>query len=175
MIWNLSNIISGIRALLAAPLAYSIISGNKLLAAVLIILIVASDVADGIAARKRNEVTEFGKFIDPLADKIVAGASGLCLYIGGYIPAWFFLSVIGRDIAILIVGAVATRKTKFILPSNYVGKLTVVMIALAMLASFMIPESLLNFPILLTTVAVMLYSLYNYGLRFVRYMKKHKL
>lgn len=172
MIWTLSNIISGVRAILAIPMAYFLMSGSKLWATIIIVLIVISDVADGYIARRRNEISEFGKIIDPVADKIVTAVGVVFMYVGLYIPAWFFWTVIGRDVLILMFGIIATRKTGFTLPSNYAGKAAVVSIAVALTLHFTVTDSPLHLPVLILSAAIMVYSLVVYGIRFVQYTRE---
>lgn len=170
--WTIANIISVLRALMAAPLAFYLLDENKMGGVIVIALVVVSDVADGWIARRRNEVSEAGKFIDPIADKIVAATGVACLTLGGQIPAWFFWAVVGRDAVILIFGSIATRKTGFILPSNYAGKAAVVLLACTMTLHFVVEPSAFHAPALWITSAVMAYSLYSYGARFAAYIRR---
>lgn len=172
MIWTLSNIISGIRAILAVPMAYFLVSRNKIGALAVIIMIVITDVADGYIARRRNEISEFGKIIDPISDKIVTAVGVVFIYLGGYIPAWFFWTVVGRDALILVFGAIATRKIGFTIPSNYAGKAAVVSVAIALTLHFIIADSPLHLPILILSTIIMAYSLVIYGIRYAQFTQK---
>ena len=64
-----------------------------------IVFVVASltDMLDGYLARKRNEITNFGKFADPIADKILVVSALLCLMEIAVIPAWAVIIVIARE------------------------------------------------------------------------------
>jgi CDP-diacylglycerol--glycerol-3-phosphate 3-phosphatidyltransferase len=94
----------------------------------MIIVIWISDLLDGYFARKRNEISDLGKIIDPLADKITVISVTLVLLVQGLIPVWFFIIIILRDILILIGGAYIKNKHKIVLPSNWAGKISVFII-----------------------------------------------
>ncbi len=65
-----------------------------------------TDILDGYLARKFNQVTEFGKIIDPLADKIAIGAIIIKLFIIGVIPLYYFFMIIVRDVLIFLGGII---------------------------------------------------------------------
>lgn len=92
----------------------------------------ATDVLDGHLARRNNEITEFGKIIDPLADKIFVATMVIVMLAKGLIPLWLVLIVLGRDALILLGGLLVERRTGVILPSNYPGKAAVVSLSLAL-------------------------------------------
>jgi CDP-diacylglycerol--glycerol-3-phosphate 3-phosphatidyltransferase len=80
---------------------------------VLWILFIASeitDMLDGIIARKRGEVSDFGKFFDPLADTLTQITYFLCFVIEGVFPAFLFLIVLYREFGILFVRNLMLRK-----------------------------------------------------------------
>lgn len=89
------------------------------------IIAILTDRLDGYFARKYGEVTEFGKIIDPVADKIVIGTVTLILTIQNYLPLWFVIAVIGRDLLILFGGCYMKSSFQIIPQSNLIGKMTV--------------------------------------------------
>ena len=99
----------------------------------LCILVVVTDMLDGYLARKFNEVTEMGKIIDPLADKIVVAAIIIKIYILGLIPDYYFFMIVGRDIIIFLGGIYVTNKIGKVLPSNKLGKAAVFTIGIVIL------------------------------------------
>ena len=134
--WTLSNIISFVRILLVFPLGYYIWT-DQLIPFIIVCLIGSlSDILDGHLARKLNQVTEFGKIIDPLADKIFVGVAAFIMAILNIIPLWFFIVIITRDVLILIGGIYAQRKLKYVLPSNYMGKIAVIILSLTIMGMF---------------------------------------
>jgi CDP-diacylglycerol--glycerol-3-phosphate 3-phosphatidyltransferase len=93
---------------------------------------VVTDVLDGYFARKFNHITEFGKIIDPVADKVIVGTTALVLLVNGRVPLWFLLALLGRDALIILAGIYATKKLGLVIPSNYIGKITVVFLSVTL-------------------------------------------
>ncbi|MBE2279148.1 MAG: CDP-alcohol phosphatidyltransferase family protein [Ignavibacteriaceae bacterium] len=129
----LSNILSIYRAFLVIPLWLLIGNINNSLNLTLLILVVItgmlSDFLDGYYARKLNQVTEEGKIIDPLADKIVVAAVSIKLYTIGVLDPLLFWIVILRDLFIVIPAFFISSKFKSVPPSNMTGKIAVNVIA----------------------------------------------
>ncbi|MCB0751174.1 MAG: CDP-alcohol phosphatidyltransferase family protein, partial [Ignavibacteriae bacterium] len=91
----------------------------------LYILVYFTDILDGYLARKLNQVSELGKIIDPLADKILVILVVIYLYYFDLIPAIYFWIIVLRDLIIFTGGIFVSKKIGFVLPSNYLGKATV--------------------------------------------------
>jgi CDP-diacylglycerol--glycerol-3-phosphate 3-phosphatidyltransferase len=94
-----------------------------------------SDLLDGFVARKTGTVSEWGKVIDPLADKIFVIVAIIALYVNSYVETWYFLLIILRDALIFFVGIWAQRKLGVVLPSNGWGKAAVLTISLTLFLS----------------------------------------
>jgi CDP-diacylglycerol--glycerol-3-phosphate 3-phosphatidyltransferase len=157
-IWTVSNVISLSRTLLVVPAGYSLLTEfphHRLWSAGFILLAAATDFIDGYLARRLHEVTDTGKIIDPLADKIVVGIFSVCLLMTGDLPLWFVAAVLGRDILIFL-GGVYVRRQKGIVPqSNMTGKVAVNIIALAILLSTLNIESLALLRLILIWLSVL--------------------
>lgn len=100
---NLANKITMIRVFLVPVfilLFYLDINNNQLYAAIIFILASLTDALDGHIARSRNLVTNFGKFIDPLADKILTSAALILLSEAGKVPGWVVIIIIAREFTI---------------------------------------------------------------------------
>lgn len=91
--------------------------------AALIIFVVAgiTDYFDGAIARERNLVTDFGKLMDPLADKVMMAAAFILLIPEGAYPAWVAVVIISRELAITGLRLLAANKGQ-LLPSENLGK-----------------------------------------------------
>ena len=98
---------------------------NKLtvMRVVLIPFIVASltDLLDGKIARKYNLVTNFGKFMDPLADKLLVCAAMICLIETGQLPAWIVVVIISREFIISGFRLIASDNG-VVIAASYWGK-----------------------------------------------------
>lgn len=103
------------------------------IAALIFVIISCTDWLDGYLARSRNEVTDFGKFMDPLADKILVIAALLALVELGSLPSWPVLIISAREFIISGVRMMAASKGEVIAASWY-GKFKTVftMIAIVM-------------------------------------------
>jgi CDP-diacylglycerol--glycerol-3-phosphate 3-phosphatidyltransferase len=160
-----SNIISAIRAFMVFPAIFTIVAHLYLLTAAICIVAVISDLLDGYIARKFDDVSEYGKIIDPLADKIYVGLLAITMAAYDLVPVWFLAVVLIRDAVILVAGVWAKKKLGVVLPSNYPGKIAVLVISLSLfLAFFPVPSSLILYTELVA-VALMTVSLVGYGTR----------
>jgi CDP-diacylglycerol--glycerol-3-phosphate 3-phosphatidyltransferase len=92
------------------------------LAAAVFTLLAATDGVDGYLARSRNEVTTFGKFIDPLADKMLVTAALVALVDLGQLSSWIALVIISRELIVSGLRMVAVAEGKVIVASRW-GKL----------------------------------------------------
>jgi CDP-diacylglycerol--glycerol-3-phosphate 3-phosphatidyltransferase len=134
-----SNLISILRILLVFPTAYylSQINDDNSYRVIVILFFTGAyitDLLDGFLARKLNQITEFGKIIDPLADNIFVTMIVLQLFWMEEIPAFYFWIIILRDVIIFVGGIFVSRIIGKVLPSNLLGKITVASIAAFLLS-----------------------------------------
>jgi CDP-diacylglycerol--glycerol-3-phosphate 3-phosphatidyltransferase len=166
--WTISNFLSALRLLLAIPIAILVSSVNpaqRSFAVGLIVIAILSDIFDGMLARKLNQVTEFGKIIDPLADKIGVAIVAVVLAQQGRLPIWFLLLVIVRDMLIFLGGMYVKKVRGIVLQSNLIGKLAVVVVttfAIVIIVDYpgsdWLKESLLVLSSLLLGLSFILYA-----------------
>ncbi|MBR7552955.1 CDP-diacylglycerol--glycerol-3-phosphate 3-phosphatidyltransferase [Allobacillus sp. GCM10007491] len=121
---------------------------EHILAGILFIIASVTDWVDGYYARKYNLVTNLGKFLDPLADKLLVSAALICLVELGMAEAWLVILIISREFAVTGLRLVAAGEGIVLAASN-MGKIkTVLQIsATAFLLLHHFPFSYLGFPI----------------------------
>lgn len=170
---NLSNSLSFLRIILTFPVAYFIYNGNHQLAIIIGIIAGITDFLDGYFARKLNQITEFGKVIDPIADKILVSTIGLVMIITELMPVWFFIALITRDLLIVIGGLYLKKKLNIILPSNFEGKATFFLIILIMLGVLLENIYAMIYGYYLCTAALV-YSFGVYLIRMIEVLKENR-
>lgn len=147
---NLANKITLIRVLMI-PLFMIILffdsKVNNYLATLIFVIASATDGLDGYIARSRNQVTTFGKFVDPLADKLLVSTALISLIQLGKVPAWIVVIVIAREFTITGFRIIAASEGITIAASP-LGKIKTItqLIAITVLLIDNFPFSLVNFP-----------------------------
>lgn len=135
----------------------------------LIIYVVASitDSIDGHIARKHNLVTDFGKFMDPLADKLLVISSLVCFIEIGVLNSWVVMIIIARELSITGFRTLAANKGITLAANNW-GKLkticqmTTIILILAINAKILLFLEILVLPLVVLTVVLTLLSGYIY-------------
>ncbi|MCL4554049.1 MAG: CDP-diacylglycerol--glycerol-3-phosphate 3-phosphatidyltransferase [Actinobacteria bacterium] len=102
-------------------------------AAALFAFLAATDAVDGYVARTRNQITTFGKLIDPLADKLLVTAALISLVELGAVPAWVALVIISREFIVTGLRMVAVAEGRTIAAGNF-GKAKTVLQVIAIVA-----------------------------------------
>lgn len=174
-----SNYISFFRVLLAIPIFVFVsnineIDGARYYLVSLYFFAFLTDIADGYFARKFNEVSELGKIIDPLADKILVFLVAAYLFYFEIIPAFYFYIVIIRDIVIFIGGFFVAKKIGKVLPSNYLGKFTVLVIGFFIITATLgvSTDNIFYIIFFYGSLVLCFASLISYGIRGYQEIKK---
>ncbi len=97
---------------------YLPIPGKYLISLIIFVVAAITDALDGNIARRNNLVTDFGKFMDPLADKLLVIAALICLIEVGLVPGWVVLIIVARELAVSIMRAIAAADGKVIAAGN---------------------------------------------------------
>lgn len=143
----------------------------------LAIFIVASitDLLDGKIARKYNLVTNFGKFMDPLADKLLVCSALICLIELGRIPAWMVIVIIAREFIISGFRLVASD-SGVVIAASYWGKFktTFQMVAVCLLIADIAALQIVTQIVLWIAVILTVVSLADYLIKNKEVMKDYK-
>ena len=126
---NLPNQLTILRLILTLPFVAALslpFPGAKLLALGLFIVSSVTDYADGYIARKYKLITDFGKLMDPLVDKIMTMSAFICLVSLGSVPAWAVIVIVSREFLITGLRLIAAVRGK-VLPAERLGKLKTVL------------------------------------------------
>lgn len=147
---NLANKITILRVLMIPIfLFFLLVDFPWHMEAALAVFVLASltDKLDGYIARKYNMITDFGKFMDPLADKLLVTGAFLVLIQLGRIEAWIVFVILTREFAVTGLRSLAAAQDVIIAASNY-GKLKTVtqIIAIIILLLNNYPFSIIGFP-----------------------------
>ena len=133
----------------------------------LAVFVVASltDFVDGYIARHYNQVTDFGKFLDPLADKLLTIAA-MCIYCEwGVFPAWALMIVLTREFAVTGLRLIAVQKGT-VIAAGWSGKVKTASTMVGLCAMMVLPGiPALNWVVIFVIVATTLYSGIEYFIR----------
>jgi len=177
-IYTKSNLLSLFRLLLAIPLWILLddFESNRYLVFGLCLFAAFTDILDGYLARKFNEVTEFGKIIDPLADKMAMAAIVIKLFLIGEIPAMYFYLIVGRDLLIFFGGLFVSKKLGKVLPSNMLGKITVLNLGLVILFILinLNKQSIVYLAFYYSSIILIFASFAGYVIRSAEFIKRNK-
>ncbi|HEV8013234.1 MAG TPA: CDP-alcohol phosphatidyltransferase family protein [Pontimonas sp.] len=121
-IFTLANAVSVIRLMAIPVFLWLVIEDQLLIAFVLLVVAVLTDFVDGMIARRMNEITKLGQFLDPFADRLFIAATVIALAIQDVVPWWFVIAVMLRDALLGIGGVVMARYGAATLPVKWWGK-----------------------------------------------------
>ena len=89
---------------------------------ILFAVVVATDWVDGTIARRTGQVTELGKVLDPVADRLAIAAGIIALAIRGVFPLWAAVAILARDLVVLLAGSYVLSRTHVRLDVRWIGK-----------------------------------------------------
>jgi CDP-diacylglycerol--glycerol-3-phosphate 3-phosphatidyltransferase len=141
--WNLPNAITIVRIVLAPIFFWMLLADGgddgwlRWAAAALFIIAIATDGIDGHIARSRGLVTDLGKILDPIADKLLTSGALVCLSILGELPWWITVIIVVREVGITVWRLVELRRGN-VVPASSGGKLKTVVQSVA-ISLFLVP------------------------------------
>ena len=144
-ILTLPNLLSLIRLCLIPLIVWLYCGAKKYITVIFVILLSgATDIADGIIARKFSMISDFGKILDPIADKLTQAAMLICL-LSRYKLMWVILSVFAiREIVMIVMGMIVIKKKDSVNSAKWYGKLNTVVLYTVMMLLILLP----NIPII---------------------------
>ena len=169
--WTVANIVSVFRIFLSIPMGFLLWYDYNGWAVAMIWLASITDMLDGWLARRMNQVTEYGKIFDPIADKIFIITTVVVLIIQGRFPLWLAGIVIGRDVLIALGGAFFAKRLKNVIPADYIGKITVSILGLTIMFAILNLHSITYYAFYISALAL-IYSFFHYVIRAIKILQE---
>lgn len=193
---NVPNILSVIRILLSPVFLIMFLSSDvtlQRLSLVVFFAAVLTDWYDGWHARKYESITNFGIFIDPLADKVLTSFAFYLFYLLGFMPLWMLIIIALRDIVVTLIRSYdeykgITLKTSFIAKAKTFFQMSYIFLILFLLIfmttdingklkediRFFVYDSNLNYYLMLFVTILTLYTGLDYIIR-AQYIKRNEI
>jgi CDP-diacylglycerol--glycerol-3-phosphate 3-phosphatidyltransferase len=127
VIFNLPNVLTMIRILALPFCAWALIAERgendelRILSWFLFFIVAMTDVIDGRLARASNQITDFGEFWDPVADKALIATALISLNYLGLLPIWVTVVILGREVAVTVLRIAVIKGG--VIPASKIGKL----------------------------------------------------
>ena len=157
---NLPNKLTLLRIVLILPfllVLYLEVPGASYIALAIFIIASLTDMLDGKIARKYNLITDFGKFADPLADKMLVTAAMIWFVECGQMPGWALLIVILREFAVSGLRMVASDKGR-VIAAGWSGKVTTASTMVCIVLMFLPIPAPLNWACIAVIVGTTIWS-----------------
>ena len=154
MLSTTANRITVLRILLVPVFLLLCYGAARIPALIVFIIASLSDMADGYIARHYNQISDFGKFMDPLADKILV-MSAMCYFVeSGRMPGWALAIVLLREFAVSGMRLIAVEQGK-VIAAGWSGKVktAATMVCLCLMLLIKPPEPSDSFPDLIASIS----------------------
>ncbi|MDZ4745124.1 MAG: CDP-alcohol phosphatidyltransferase family protein [bacterium] len=171
--WTASNVVSLFRLVLTVPVVYLLLNEMRVAAFIVCVVSAFTDYLDGRLARSTNTVSEWGKIVDPVADKVFIGAILVVLLVQGLYPVWFVVVVLARDVVIIAGGLYLRRITPVVPPSLTSGKWAVAAISATGFCAMMLWIIARDVFIVVSCILIAV-SLWDYGRRFYGILRQNQ-
>ena len=177
-VWTIPNVLTMIRLILVPVFVVLFLKGHKMASLGVFVAASLTDMLDGFLARKLNQITDFGKLFDPLADKLMVLSAMVCQGIVGVFP-WSAIIIVACKELFMVIGGLLMLKNDVVVYSNYVGKAAQVCFILSLVLAFFHDELAawgvqLDIILLWITVALALCAMVIYIIGSVRTIRKRK-
>jgi CDP-diacylglycerol--glycerol-3-phosphate 3-phosphatidyltransferase len=170
MLSKLPNALSVLRVILAPLIFLAIGKHDTQQVAILAAVAVVTDFLDGFLARRLNAISQAGKILDPLADKLCVAAAAFGAAIFMKMPILLLIVIIARDLAIAVFGLSIINKKRQIPVSNVWGKVTVFILTVTLIVYIFEIRALFKPVYLFALVFILIssYSYFNIGLKMLK-------
>ena len=159
------------RIILVIPTVWLLSTGHYGWALCLILISALTDYLDGLAARKLNQISDVGKVLDQVADKIFVNSVFIVMAIIGLIPSWFVVVTVGRDFLVNGFRTLCASKG-VVVPADIWGKLKTVFQFVLMISVLLMPaHSWFVRTVLWFALVLILFSGVSYIRKMVRIME----
>ena len=138
-VWTIPNVLTMIRLVLIPVFVWAFFrvqpGEDRIVALIIFAAASLTDMLDGYLARKLNQITDFGKLFDPLADKLMVVTALVCQACVGVFP-WLAVIIVAAKELVMLLGGVFMLGKGVVVYSNFAGKAAMVSFILALLLSF---------------------------------------
>ena len=186
-VWNIPNALTMLRLVLIPVFVVVFFNTpreqDKVAAFIIFAVASITDMFDGMLARKLNQITDFGKLFDPLADKVMVVTAMVCQAIIGVFP-WVAIIIVAAKELVMLFGGMFMLSKGVVVYSNYWGKTAQVFFIVSLLLSFFHPSLVkgnvclfgitIDILLLWVTVALALAALIVYATGAIKTLKAQK-
>jgi CDP-diacylglycerol--glycerol-3-phosphate 3-phosphatidyltransferase len=166
---NVPNYLTVARMCLTPALVILLIGGAWGAALGVFVVAMATDALDGYLARSRGLETDFGRLMDPVADKLLTGAAFVCLAAIDRIDPWAVAVILSREVAVSAIRLVASRRG-LVISANRMGKAKTVVQTIAIIALIAAGDptaawiqALVGVTVAITVVSGLVYAVNYFG------------
>ena len=169
---NIPNLLTALRMALLPAIVWRFRGGDEMGALLIYLAAMMTDTADGVIARRTNQITAIGKLMDPLADKLCLLTLLALFAADGQIPVWLLNLVIAKE-AVLVLGSAVALRFGIVVSALPIGKLTTMAFILSTAARFLSLRVLADL-FLWVSLLLSFAALIWYGVVFVRKLQLRK-
>lgn len=170
---NIPNILSVFRLFLIPVFVVLFFTGNYMIAAGIFLLAGFTDILDGYIARKYDLITDIGKVLDPLADKLMQVTVVTCMVIRGFLPLWFLIVILVKEFSMIIASAFLYKR-EVVVQASWYGKVATALFYVIVVSIIFfkdqISQTLLSIMMILV-ILVLMYAFIRYVVSFIK--EKH--
>ncbi len=134
---TVANLVSSLRLLTVPVFWWTILTDRLGVATAIVVVVGSTDWLDGFLARRLDQVTELGKFLDPLADRLMIASAVIGGLVIGVVPTFFAIPLIARELLVAGGAVFLARRRVDPLPVRFRGKLATLLVYVAVPAFYL--------------------------------------